>query len=74
MILSPPKKAMKKVNNAKAWTSEEDELFRNLIISNAPAVEIATPLGRTLSAVRSRAGILRISLGRSRFRMTAKGK
>ena len=37
MILSPPKKAMKKINNAKAWTSEEDELFRKLIISNAPA-------------------------------------
>jgi hypothetical protein len=68
MILSPPKKAKKNVNHARAWTSEEDELFRKLIISNAPAVEIATRLGRTLSAVRGRAVILRISLGKSRFR------
>jgi hypothetical protein len=69
-----PTKAAKKVNNAKGWTSEEDEQLRKLIISNVPAFEIAAELGRTLSAVRSRAGTLRISLGSSRFRMEAKGK
>ena len=68
------RKAGKKINNAKAWTSGEEERLRKLIISNAPAFEIAADLGRTVSAVRSRAGTLGISLGRSRFRMTAKGK
>jgi hypothetical protein len=67
-------KGTKKVNRAKAWTAEEDELFRKLIISNATTVEIATQLGRTPSSVRTRAGILRISLGRSRFRIKANGK
>jgi hypothetical protein len=66
--------ATKKINNAKAWTSDEDERLRKLIISNAPAFDIAADLGRTLSAVRSRAQALRISLGSSRFRMKAKGK
>jgi hypothetical protein len=66
--------ATKKINNAKAWTSDEDERLRKLIISNAPAFDIAADLGRTLSAVRARAQALRISLGSSRFRMKAKGK
>ena len=68
------RKAGKKINNAKAWTSDEDERLRKLIISNAPAFDIAETLGRTVSAVRRRAGTLGISLGRSRFRMTANGK
>ena len=66
--------ATKKINNAKAWTSDEDERLRKLIISNAPAFDIAADLGRTVSAVRARAQALRISLGSSRFRMKAKGK
>ena len=62
----------KKIN--KAWTLDEDERLRKLIISNAPAFDIAEELGRTVSAVRARAQALRISLGSSRFRMKAKGK
>jgi hypothetical protein len=33
--------ATKKINNAKAWTSDEDERLRKLIISNAPTFDIA---------------------------------
>jgi hypothetical protein len=61
--------ATKKINNAKAWTSDEDERLRNLIISNVPAFDIAADLGRTVSAVRARAQALRISLGSSRLRI-----
>jgi butyrate kinase len=64
----------KKINSAKAWTSDEDERLRKLIISNAPAFDIAEELGRTVSAVRTRAQALRISLSSSRFRVKAKGK
>ncbi len=66
--------ATQKINSAKAWTSDEDERLRKLIISNAPAFDIAADLGRTVSAVRAPAQALRISLGSSRFRMKAKGK
>jgi hypothetical protein len=66
--------ATQKINSAKAWTSDEDERLRKLIISNAPAFDIAADLGRTVSAVRARAQALRISLGSSRFGMKAKGK
>jgi|SRR6266404_234062 len=64
----------KKINHAKAWTSDEDERLRKLIISNAPAFDIAADLGRTVTAVRARAQALRIPRGSSRFGMKAKGK
>jgi len=32
--------ATKKINNAKAWTSDEDERLRKLVISNASAFDI----------------------------------
>jgi hypothetical protein len=64
----------KKINSAKAWTSGEDERLRKLIISNAPAFDIAEELGRTVSAVITRAQALHIPRGRSRFRLNAKGK
>jgi hypothetical protein len=47
--------ATKKINNAKAWTSDEDERLRKLIISNAPTFDIAADLGRTVTAVIARA-------------------
>jgi hypothetical protein len=62
----------KKLNNAKAWTSDEDERLRELIISNASIFDIAADLGRTVLAVKARARALRIALGRSRFRVRAK--
>jgi hypothetical protein len=62
----------KKPSNTKAWTSDEDERLRKLIISNASVIEIAAELGRTVKAVRARAHALRIALARSRFRVKAK--
>jgi len=64
----------KKINNAKAWTSDEDERLRELTISNVLVFDIAADLGRTVVAVRARAHALRISLGRSRFGVKAKAK
>ena len=51
----------KKIN--KAWTSEEDERLRKLIISNVPAFDIAADLGRTVTAVIARAQSLGIPRG-----------
>ena|SRR5438874_10397105 len=39
--------ATKKINSAKAWTTDEEERLLKLIISNAPAFDIAADLGRT---------------------------
>jgi hypothetical protein len=64
----------KKINNAKAWTSDEDKRLRELVISNASVFDIAADLGRTVKAVRARAHALRIALGRSRFRVKANAK
>ena len=66
--------ATQKINNAKAWTSDEDERLRKLIISNVPAFDIAADLGRTVTAVITRAQALQIPRGSSRFRVKAKGK
>jgi hypothetical protein len=62
----------KKINNAKARTSDEDERLRELVISNASVFDVAADLGRTVVAVRARAHALRIALGHSRFRVKAK--
>jgi hypothetical protein len=61
--------ATRRINNSKAWTSDEDERLRQLVISNASLSDIAEDLGRTASAVRARAHAMRIALGRSRFIM-----
>jgi hypothetical protein len=70
----PRRTDAKKLNNAKAWTSDEDERLRELVISNVSVIVIAADLGRTVKAVRARAHTLRISLGRSRFRVKTKAK
>jgi hypothetical protein len=70
--MTPEKLIRKKLNNAKAWTSDEEERLRELIISNASVLDIAADVGRTVKAVRARAHALRIALGRSRFRVKAK--
>jgi hypothetical protein len=38
----------KKINKAKAWTSDEDEQLRKLIISNVAAFDIAADLALQL--------------------------
>jgi hypothetical protein len=66
--------ATKQINNSRAWTSDEDERLRQLVISNASLSNIAEDLGRTASAARARAHALRIALGHSRFIMKRKAK
>jgi hypothetical protein len=68
----PKEKPKRKNNNARAWTSGDDERLRQLVISNASVIDIAADLGRTVKAVRARAHRLGIALGRSRFRVKAK--
>jgi hypothetical protein len=68
----PPEKPKQKDNNARAWTSGEDERLLQLVISNVSVIDIAADLGRTEKAVRARALRLRIALGRSRFPVKAK--
>ena len=70
----PGKTDGRKLNNAKAWTTDEDERLREFVISNASVFDIAADLGRTVVAVRARAHALRIALGRARFRVNAKAK
>ena len=62
----PPEKPKRKNNNARAWTSSEDERLLQLIISNASVIDIAAELGRTVRAVSARAYALRIPLAFSR--------
>ena len=40
--------ATEKINNAKAWTSDEEERLRKLIISNAPVFDIAADKSKQL--------------------------
>jgi DNA-directed RNA polymerase specialized sigma24 family protein len=44
------------------WTPEEDDILRQEALAGRTALEIASSVGRTLSAVRSRAYALRVSL------------
>jgi hypothetical protein len=59
--------ATRRINNRKAWTADEDERLRQLVISNASLSDIAGDLGRTASAVRARAHAKRIALGRPNY-------
>jgi len=46
----------------KPWTAEEDEILRTEIVSGASRCAISQKLGRSESAVKARAYILRLSL------------
>jgi hypothetical protein len=48
----------------KAWTIEEDERLRAMVISGANLVDIAASLGRTEKATQARAYSLRLLLRR----------
>ena len=52
----------------KTWTREEDQLLRQEILADTPLDVIADKLGRTKPAIRTRAYILRLKLGRPRKR------
>ena len=47
---------------AKRWTAEEDNILRQEALAGRPISEIASRIGRTESAVRTRAYTLRILL------------
>ena len=40
--------ATRRINNCKAWTSDEDERLRQLVISNASLSDFAEDLGEPL--------------------------
>ena len=50
--------------SGKAWTYEEDQLLRQEVLAGAPVQAIATKLGRTPSAIKTRSYMLRLMLGR----------
>jgi hypothetical protein len=52
----------------KLWTAEEDELLRRESIEGSSIAEIAKKVGRTESALRARAYVLRILLTSNRGR------
>jgi hypothetical protein len=52
----------------KRWTAEEDELLRRESIEGSSIAEIAKQVGRTESALRARAYVLRILLTSNRGR------
>jgi len=46
------------------WTPKEEAILRQEALAGRPVAEIASKMGRSLSAVRTRAYMLRIMLGR----------
>jgi hypothetical protein len=46
-----------------AWTPEDDELLRKLVLENASPIEIAGEMKRSLPSVKARAHRLGIPLG-----------
>jgi hypothetical protein len=68
------KSTTRRINNCKAWTSDEDERLRESVISNASLFDIADELGRTVVAVKARAHAIGSALRRSRFRVKEKAK
>ena len=51
-------------NSYKKWTSEDDELLRNLVLANVSPFDIAAQLGRSVSIVKARAHCLGMTFRR----------
>jgi hypothetical protein len=49
------------------WTQSDDDKLRTLVIAGASLRVIGAQLNRTATAVRSRAGLLKIILRKSKF-------
>lgn len=49
--------------HSRSWSGEEDEMLRQHVEQGATTDQIATKIGRSPSAVRARAYILRLKLG-----------
>ena len=56
--------------SGKLWTPEDDETLRKEALASRPVAEIAKKLGRSESAVRARAYILRVMLRQRKVRTT----
>ncbi len=52
------------MKTAKLWTSEEDDILRRDVLEGKSLQAIASKIGRTQSAIRTRAYVLRLILGR----------
>jgi protoporphyrinogen oxidase len=66
--------AMKSKTANKLWTPEEDERLRSLIETSISLNLVAAKLQRSVSAVKNRAHVLKISVKRTSFGQRAKGK
>jgi hypothetical protein len=66
--------AMKSKTANKLWTSEEDERLKSLIETSISLNLVAAKLQRSISAVKNRAHVLKISVKRTSFGQRAKGK
>ena len=55
----------------KRWTAEEDDVLRQEALVGSPVTEIASKIGRSESAVRTRAYTLRVPLGTVGMRRSA---
>lgn len=49
-------------SDTKRWTTEEDDILRQAALAGTSVAEIAGAVGRTESAVRARAYVLRVLL------------
>jgi hypothetical protein len=61
-------------NQKNRWTPEEDERLKTLLEANTSILLVAVKLKRSVTAVRTRAGLLKISCKRGRLGLKAKGK
>jgi hypothetical protein len=61
-------------NTNNLWTPEEDKLLKSLIESSLSMHSIAAKLKRSVSAVKGRAHLLKISIKRASFGLKVKGK
>lgn len=56
------------------WTEEDDEMLRREVHDGTPLSQIVAKLKRTPAAIRNRAYILRLKLGRAREKRRAPAK
>jgi protoporphyrinogen oxidase len=66
--------AMKSKTANKLWTPEEDERLKSLIETSISLNLVAAKLQRSVSAVKNRAHVLKISVKRTTFGQRPKGK
>ena len=66
--------ATKSKTTNRFWTPEEDERLKSLIETSISLNLVASKLQRSVSAVKNRAHLLKISVKRTTFGQRAKGK